>query len=91
MALVQPHQAPELEVLPRGRLGAHHLAAQLVALLAQVVALGAGVEGVVEPAEQVAEGLERPAGALLDGRQDLQDPTLDRVEAPTGRFAEVCG
>ena len=68
------------------------LAAQLVALACvRSLTLALGVERVADPAEEVADGLERAAGALLDRRDDLEDAALDGVQAAAGRLAEVGG
>ena len=54
------------------------------ARLLQLVALGLGVERVAEPADEVADRLERAAGALLDRREHLHDAALDGVQRAAG-------
>ena len=66
-------------------------AAQFVGLLEQLVALAFGVQRVAEPAEQVAHGLQRLVGAVLDRRDDRQEVALHAVQAPARRLAEVGG
>jgi len=78
-------------VVAPGGLRADHLAAELVALLAQVVALLARMDRVAEPAREVAERLQGAAGAVLDRRQDLEHPALHRVQASARALAEICG
>src|SRR5205814_4667070 len=82
------------EVLqPRVLLGrdarADELAVELVALLGERLDLALGVDRVARPAEEVAERLERAAGALLDRRDDLEHAALDGVQATARRLAEV--
>jgi hypothetical protein len=57
------------------------LAAQAVALRAQVRVLALGVERVPDPGEQVADRLQRAAGPVLDRGDDLEDAALDRAHA----------
>jgi hypothetical protein len=65
--------------------------AQLSRSACELVALVLGVERVAEPAEQVAERLERAVGALLDRREHLHRAALDGVQAAAGGLAEVGG
>ena len=46
----------------------------------ELVVLAAGVEGLVEPVDQVADRLQRPARALLDRAKTGRDAALDRVQ-----------
>src|SRR5207248_8707308 len=50
-----------------------------------------GVEGVREPPGDVADRLERLARALLERREHLDDPALNRVQRASWRLAEVGG
>jgi hypothetical protein len=67
------------------------LRAQRVAVLAHVLELALGVEGVAGPAEEVAHGLERLARALLDRRDDVEHAALHGVQAAAAGLAEIGG
>ena len=63
--------------------------AQPVGLLAQGIALAFGVQRVAEPPEQVAHGLQRLVGAVLDRRDDGQECALDAVQTTARSLTEV--
>src|SRR4029079_12674131 len=72
--LVEVEQPAQLVVLARGGGAGDGLVAQRVALGAELLDLTLGVDGVPDPADKVAHGLERPARPLLDRGDDLDDP-----------------
>ena len=55
----------------------------------QVLDLALGVQRVAEPAEEVAHGLERAAGALLHRVEHLARPALHPVQGAAAGLAEV--
>src|SRR5205085_4577645 len=78
-------------VLLLGDLVADDLLQQSVALGLQLVALLLRARRVAEPAEQVADRLERAARALLYRREHRDDAALHAVQRAPGRLAEVGG
>src|SRR5581483_8487818 len=60
-------------------------------LLAQLSDLRLGLEGVREPARDVAHRLERLGGPFLDRREDLDDAALHGVQRAARGLAEVGG
>ena len=89
--VVERDLVAELGLLVQLGLQLDVLRAQRVAVLAHVLELALGVEGVAGPAEEVAHGLERLARALLDRRDDVEHAALDGVQAAAGGLAEVGG
>ena len=56
------------------------LAARLDQFGLQAVVFAAGIEGLVEPADQVAGGLQRPVGDRLERAEDRADAALQAAE-----------
>jgi hypothetical protein len=56
-----------------------------------ITSLAFGVQRVAEPADQVAHGLQRIVGAVLDWRDHGQEAALHGVQPAARRLAEVCG
>ena len=92
-ALVEARAAPRsCGVLARGGLRCRSpRRASWSRSLARVVEVALGRDGVADPAEQVADGLERAARALLDRGDDLEDAALHAVQRAAGGLAEVGG
>ena len=89
--VVERDLVAELGLLVQLGLQLDVLRAQRVAVLAHVLELALGVEGVAGPAEEVAHGLERLARALLDRRDDVEHAALHGVQAAAGGLAEIGG
>ena len=89
--LVEADQPPQLLCVAFGGLGRGELRAQLLVLLLEVLVLGLRVDDVARPAHEVAGRLQRAAGALLERRHHLQEPTLDSVQAARRGLAEIDG
>jgi hypothetical protein len=75
----------------RGGLGRGEAALKLADLPAKLLVLGFRVEDVAAPADEVARGLQRTAGTLLEGRERLEEAALDSVKAARSRLAEIGG
>ena len=81
---VQAQQAAQLRGVALGGGRPAELLAQALDLGLQLLVLVLGVHGVAEPAEQVAEGLERLAGAGLQRRERGLGAALERAERASG-------
>src|SRR6185437_6465846 len=76
LLVLQPDQPLELRDVALGGLGLGERGAEALDLLLQVLVLLLRVEGVARPAEQVADRLERAAGACLDRNERLLGAAL---------------
>jgi hypothetical protein len=77
--VVQFVQLPKLLVFGDRRLGPNRLLAQLFDFVVELGVFALGVEGLVEPVDEVAGRLQRPVGHRLDRAEDRRDAALEPV------------
>jgi hypothetical protein len=90
-AVVETDQTVELGILERLGLRGGELGTKRLHLMLELIALRLGVEGVREPARDIADGLQGTARAVLNRGEHLHDAALQAVQRAARRLPEVCG
>ena len=79
---VEFEQLAQLRVLLQRLLAGHRLDPDLRQFVLEAAVFAARFEGLVEPVDEVAGGLQRPVGDPLQRAEDRADAVLDAARAP---------